>query len=315
MSQINVLEVCECTPPDKKEQEIANMEKGLSAALLQAAQNVPEFDPLAYKTFRTNVSRLAPQLPDMPLDASNLEVIREIQSEFTRYHNCSMNTIREGVAGWRELVAKLFICLLSRMGIDPASEDAAPLMQRISTLLRGEEIHAFLVLLDDFLRLNSVKRPVGRAAHKNAVDHSTTNDNAAGLLGGGAAVAQVRNIIEQGDSGFAVHFEMCCLSGIKEKFGVGAVQDCMMATSAFLTRSLRSEDTVFYWSDSSLMAILQSPVSEAIITSVIQRIVDNNRDITIRIGNRIAMLRIPLKFKITPISQLHNAAELYDLYE
>jgi hypothetical protein len=100
---------------------------------------------------------------------------------------------------------------------------------------------------------------------------------------------------------------------IGERFGAEAVQDSLMAVSAFLTHSLRSDDAVYHWSDSSLLAILQTPVSVPILTAAMRRIVDNNRDITIRIGGRTVMLRIPLEFEVTPIDQLRTAEDLHKL--
>jgi hypothetical protein len=44
-----------------------------------------------------------------------------------------------------------------------------------------------------------------------------------------------------------------------------------------------------------------------------RRIIDNNRDITIRIGGRTVMLRIPLEYEITRIDQLRTADDLYKL--
>jgi hypothetical protein len=92
-----------------------------------------------------------------------------------------------------------------------------------------------------------------------------------------------------------------------------AVQDSLMAVSAFLTHSLRSDDAIYHWSGSSLLAVLQTPASLPILTAAMRRIVDNNRDITIQIGGRSVMLRIPLEFEITPISQLRNAEDLHKL--
>jgi hypothetical protein len=100
---------------------------------------------------------------------------------------------------------------------------------------------------------------------------------------------------------------------IGERFGLEAVQDSLMAVSAVLTHSLRSDDAVYHWSDSSLLAILQTPVSVPILTAAMRRIVDNNRDITIQIGGRTVMLRIPLEFEIPPISQLRTAEDLHKL--
>jgi GGDEF domain-containing protein len=93
-----------------------------------------------------------------------------------------------------------------------------------------------------------------------------------------------------------------------------AVQDSLMAVSAFLTSSLRNDDAIYHWSDSSLLAVLQSPTTEQILTAAMRRIVDNNRDITIQIGGRSVMLRIPLEFEITPIDSLRTADDLRKLF-
>jgi hypothetical protein len=97
---------------------------------------------------------------------------------------------------------------------------------------------------------------------------------------------------------------------IGKRFGWEAVQDSLMAVSAFLTHSLRSDDGIYHWSDSALLAVLNTPASEPILTTAMQRIVDNNRDITIQIGDRPVMLRVPMQFRITPISQLNSAEDL-----
>jgi GGDEF domain-containing protein len=312
----NRVEIMDCVsgPRDNDLQAIENDEMCLPTLMRLAVLNVPEVDSVIYGAFRSNVYKLAPLLPELPIKADDMVVIRDIFHEFGHYHKCANTEIRGRLSGWSALVAKLLTALLSRMSIDPAAKKVAPLVQRIGTLLTSEEIHSYLILLEDFFRLNGINRPVDPILHKKAINRSTNNDNVVGLRGGGGAVAQVKRIIAQRKSGFAVNFELCCLDAIKERFGEEAVQDCMMVISAFLTRSLRDGDTVYYWSDTALMAILQSTTSKEIIIPVIQRIIDNNRDITIRMGGRIAMLRIPLKFNITPISELQNATDLYNLY-
>jgi GGDEF domain-containing protein len=119
--------------------------------------------------------------------------------------------------------------------------------------------------------------------------------------------------MEKGGRGFVVLFQLGMLDVIGERFGVEAVQDSLMAVSAFLTSSLRNDDAIYHWSDSSLLAILQSPSSEQILTAAMRRIVDNNRDISIQIGGRSVMLRIPLDFEMIPIGMLNSAEDLYKL--
>jgi len=119
--------------------------------------------------------------------------------------------------------------------------------------------------------------------------------------------------MDSNGSGFVVIFKLNCLGMIGERFGLEAVQDSLMAVSAFLTNSLRSDDAIYSWSGSSLLAVLQTPASEQILAAAMRRIVDNNRDITIQMGGRSVMLRIPLEFQMTPISQLRSAGDLHKL--
>ena len=279
----------------------------------EAALHVPEIDIPRYKEFRENVARLALKIPDRLQDDDKLELIRNILREFERYHNFSDIALRERLSAWRALTSRLLLELLNRLGIDSSAADAAQLTRRVASLLTGEEIHAFLVLLADFLRVSKVKSQGVGASPLKAADRTTANDNAAGLRGGGAAVEHVRKIMDQGGRGFVVLFQLGFLDVIGERFGVEAVQDSLMAVSAFVTSSLRNDDAIYHWSDSSLLAILQSPSSEQVLTAAMRRIVDNNRDITVQIGGRSVMLRIPLEFDMISISMLNSAEDLYKL--
>jgi GGDEF domain-containing protein len=315
MNRLETAGVCDECPSANEARESSGAEWSLPRLLEQAAKNVPEVDSSAYKTFYANVSRLAPQLSSPPIGSGDLELLRQVLEEFGQYHKCTENALRERLAAWRRLVTKLLLELFARSGVAPTSADAAPLAQSATTLLSSAEIHAFTILLDDFLRLNRANSSAGSNAPLARESEAPTpdNNNAAGLHSVDAAVAQLKTILDQGERGFIVHFQLCCLGMINERFGEEAVYDSMMAVSAFLTRSLRSEDTVYYWNDSSLLAILPTPATERVITMAIQRIVDNNRDITLSIGGRVTMLRIPLKFEISPIDKLRAAEDLYKL--
>jgi GGDEF domain-containing protein len=137
---------------------------------------------------------------------------------------------------------------------------------------------------------------VGASVLKVA-DRSMDNDNAAGLRGGGSAVEHLKGIMERRGAGFIALFRLGCLEIISQRFGLEAVQDCLMAVAAFLTHNLHGNDAVFHWSDSSLLVILEA----------------QNRDITVNIEKRTVMLRIPLEFDLTSIACLHSAEDLYKL--
>jgi hypothetical protein len=288
-------------------------ERSLTLLAEGAAGNMLAVNPADFDNFREKVKQLAIQMREGLPEDDKLALIRGVIHEFEFYRKISEDAVRERIAGWRTLTLKLLVDLLTRTGIDPASTDAAPLTQRIASLLTGEEINGFLIQVTEFFRLGNVDSRTYRAAQLTVADRTTANDNAAGLRGGGAAVDHVRRVMDRKVAGYAVLFKLNCLDMIGERFGMEAVQDSMMAVSAFLTHSLRSDDAVYHWTDSSLLAILQTPVNLPILKAAMRRIVDNNRDITVQMSGRKVMLRIPLDFEITPISQLRNAEDLNKL--
>jgi hypothetical protein len=299
--------------PPPGEEQVPGIERSLTQLTEGAASNMLAIDAADHRDFRAKVSKLALQMRDSLPDAEKFALILGVLHEFEQYRKLSEEAMRDRVSGWRTLVSKLLVDLLARTGIDAGSVEAAPLVRRVASLLTSEELNGFLIQLTDFFRLSNADSRTVRAAQLTAADRTTANDNAAGLRGGGAAVDHVRKIMARNIGGFAVLFQLNCLGMIGERFGVEAVQDSLMAVSAFLTHSLRSDDAVYHWSDSSLLAILQTPVSLPILTAAMRRIVDNNRDITIQIGGRTVMLRIPLEFEITPIDQLRTAEDLHKL--
>lgn len=86
-----------------------------------------------------------------------------------------------------------------------------------------------------------------------------------------------------------------------------------MAVSACLTAGLPSEDTIYHWSDSSLVAILLNRPNEHLLNAELRRIAAKNSDINVNIGGRSIMLRIPITFDLTPIDSFKTADDLYKL--
>jgi GGDEF domain-containing protein len=284
-------------------------ERSLSLLVEGFARHTPEIHAEAYQDLRANLARLSLQLRDGLPEDDKVELIRSILREFESYRTKVDELLRERLASWRGLTSTLVRDLIKSRGLDPASERAVTLTRRVASLLTGEEIQGFQVLLADYLRIGGLNGQNGGPALGRA-DRSTANDNAAGLRGGGAATEHVKQIMEKGGGGYVVLFRLGCLDMIGKRFGWEAVQDSLMAVSAFLTHSLRSDDGIYHWSDSALLAVLTTPATEQMLTAAMQRIVDNNRDITIQIGTRPVMLRVPLQFQITPISRMSGPEDL-----
>ena len=286
-----------------------NAERCLTLLIDGTSLNIPEIDAESYQKFRANVARLSQQMPDrLPLE-EKLALIRAVVHEFEAYRGTAESALRERQAGWRILAVELLHELFATLGIPASSPTASPLLRQIGQLATAGEIETYRAALAEFLR------PGGRDGSIESLrlrkpNRSTANDNAAGLPGGGAAIEEVARAMESGKRGFVALFRMSCLDVIHQRFGMDAVEDCLMSVSAYLTHSLRSDDRIFHWSDSSLLAILLGRPNEQITLAELQRIANQNRDITINVNGRIVMLRIPLTFELIPIELLTSADEI-----
>jgi GGDEF domain-containing protein len=298
---------------EQEQPEISSTERSLTLLVEGAALNMPEIDAPSYKAFRANVKRLGLQIPDRLPDEDKLALIRTILHEFESYRKGAEGALKERTAGWRGLVILLFRDLLASLGVGTDSPEAASLGREIPGLSSAEDLREWRSKVEDFLHPPDAEGQAQGLASMKTANHSTANDNAAGLRGGGSAVEHVRKIMERGGSGFVALIRLSCLEVINQRFGTEAVEDCLMAVSAFLTASLHSEDSIYHWSDSSLLAVLQGRPSEPILAAELQRIASQNRDSSIQVAGRSIMLRIPLAFELTPINRLRSADDLYRL--
>ena len=286
----------------------------LSMLIEGATLGVPEVDVEAYRRFRGNVERLIHQLASQLPTEDKIALIQAVVLEFDTYRADTENAIRDQLIGWRGLVSKLFGKLLTLLGIETNNPDAFSLNQSIRHLSTAAEIQSW----DDRLTLylDPKKGPAPTEdlrAQLRIADTSTANDNAAGLPGGGLALERLSQLIKQNDRGHVVLFRLGCLELVNERFGDEAVQDSIMAIAAYLTHSLHREDTIYHWTDSSLLAVVQKRTNEVILQAELRRIASMNRDININIGGRLVMLRIPIEFEIVPIVQLHTADDIRKL--
>ncbi len=310
---MNPTQIAKGNPPDEKEPEAPNPERFLTLLAEGAALGVPEIEGESYQAFRAGVARLALQLPDRIPDPEKLALIRAVLSEFEKYRNLTESELRNRTAEWRSLVSFLFKEVLKSLGINPSADNADRMLHKLAAVITAQSTAEFHNQLDLFLHPQGAGSVAVEASQFCRADHSTENDNAAGLRGGGSAIQHLKRITESGGKGFVVLFRLSCLNMINQRFGPSAVEDCLMAVAAFLTQSLHSDDAIYHWSDSSLLAILQGRANEQILSAEINRIVFQNRETSVQIGGRATMLRIPLTFDITPIESLQSADDLYKI--
>jgi GGDEF domain-containing protein len=294
----------------KDADELANPERFLTLVVEGTARGVPEVDSDVYKEFRAELARRALQLPDRLPDEEKLAQVRGILQEFENYRKRSEAELRNRTSEWRGITSYLFHELLKSLGIDASSPNPEKLLQKAATAASAQDVQECHNQIETFLHPTGGDSAPAEASQFRKADHSTENLNAAGLRGGGSAIEHVKRIMESGDKGFVVLFRLSCLSMINQRFGPEAVEDCLMAVSAFLTQSLHSDDAIYHWSDSSLLAVLQGRANEQILTAELDRIAMQNRETSVKIGGRATMLRIPITFDITPIDRLKSADDL-----
>ncbi|MGA2350484.1 MAG: hypothetical protein ABSF70_08645 [Terracidiphilus sp.] len=285
----------------------------LTALVEGVAESMPRIDAATYNSFRGTAARMALQIPDSMEDSERLKVVNAILHEFENYRIGVENALRERQKNWRSLVAKLARELLTALGVKEDAAIGLPLTEAIDQLTTAEQLKDYRELLNGFLELRSADKEANKISPLKVADTSTGNENAAGLMGGGAAVEQLRNVMARGATGFVAIFQLSCLEMVSRRFGPEAVEDCLMAVSAFLTASLHSDDAIFHWSDSSLVAILLGRGNEHLLEAELRRIASKNSDINVNIGGRFIMLRIPLTFELTPIESFKTADDLYKL--
>ena len=298
---------------EKKAAELPNPERVLTLVVEGAALGVPEVDPEIYKEFRANVAKLALQLPDRLPEDEKLAQVRLVLREFENYRSRSEAELRNRATEWRAVVSFLFRELLRSLGIDASAPNPSGLIRKLAGVTAAQATQDFRDRLEAFLHPAGDESAPAEASQFRTADHSTENLNASGLRGGGSAIEHVKRLLESGDKAFIVLFRLSCLSMINQRFGPEAVEDCLMAVSAFLTQSLNSDDAIYHWSDSSLLAILQGRANDQILTAELERIAMQNRETSVNIGGRATMLRIPITFDLTPIERLKTADDLYKI--
>ena len=279
-----------------------------------ATMNMPEIENTSYKQFRRDMARLALQVPDKESEQEKLIVVREMVKAFETYRNAGRDHQRERLGAWRTLTCFLLRSYLERMQIKLNTPSVLGILKRPLEIAEANEIKEYMAEVQEYLQPPSRGRTDNDAIILATPNLSESNDNAAGLNGGGSAVAHLEQILAEGGRGYIVQFELGCMDVIGQRFGLEAVQDCLIAAAAYVTHSLHGDDRVYHWSDSRLLAILQGRANEQILTAELNRLTGHNRDFMVQVGGRTIMLRIPLSFEIIPISGFKSVEDLNKLH-
>jgi len=284
--------------------------RALGLLLEGAAINFLQPDPEAYGRMRNAILRDSIRIAEPQSEADLLLAVQAIIREFDAYRSHSEETLEARQKEWRQVVAMLSQLLIEQRKFKPESEEWTGVKVALASAVTAEEILSLREQLQRTFLRTGAEAAAREAELAEEQDRSVANDNAAGLRGGGAAIEQVRTMIAKSKPGYIGLFRLSCLDVVGERFGQEGIQDCLMAVSAFLIENLRAEDSVYHWSESSLLAVCDRKIREDILSAELNRVLQRNRDFTIQIGDSTIMLRIPIDLELFPIDAFQSADDL-----
>jgi GGDEF domain-containing protein len=287
--------------------------RALGLLLEGAAINLPQIDPELHRRFRSGILRSSISLIQPQSEQHLLNIIASLVHEFETYRTDSEATLDVRLKEWRLLTGMVINLLATRDKIDHRSESWAKIAVSLSTAVTADEIESLRATLEKLFQASGEEQSTKRAKETEEQDRSTANDNAAGLRGGGAAIEHISAMIAQSRPGYVGLFRLSCLDVVGERFGPEGIQDCLMAVSAFLIQNIRAEDSIYHWSESSLLAVCDRKIREDILAAEFNRVLSRNREFTINIEDRAIVLRIPVTLDLFPITQFKSADDLQNL--
>jgi len=291
----------------------ATCRRALGLLVEGAAINFPRPDPEAYARMRSAILRDSIRLAEPLAEPELLRTVQAIIQQFVSYSSHTAEVLEDRRRAWRHMAGMLIRFLSERSKVKPDSEEWTAIGLQLGEASTAAEIQALRERLQAMLAHNAVAGAARQAQLDEEPDRSVANDNAAGLRGGGAAVEHVRAMIAKSRPGYVGIFRLSCLDVVGARFGQEGIQDCLMAVSAFLIANLRGEDSVYHWSETSLLAVCDRKIREDTLSAELNRVLQRNRDFTIQIGNSTIMLRIPIELELFPIDAFQSADDLQKL--
>jgi len=284
--------------------------RALGLLLEGAVLHLPQPDAEAHARLRSAILRDSIRLGEPQPEQELLQTVHSIVRELDGYRSRTEATLEARQKEWRHLAGMLMHLLAARGKIAPDSEELTAVNLALASAVTVEEIQELRGEAQRLFERLGAETAAREAELADEQDRSVANDNAAGLRGGGAAIEHVRAMLAAGRPGYIGLFRLSCLDVVGERFGQEGIQDCLMAVSAFLIANLRAEDSVYHWSESSLLAVCDRKIREDILSAELNRVLQRNRDFTIQIGDSTIMLRIPIDLELFPIDVFQSADDL-----
>ncbi len=285
-------------------------QKAVAMLLEGVASSQIVIDHPAYRNFRTEILRSRLNLPELLPEQETIQEVKSVVREFERYRSATEEVLKDRHHEWRQTVSQLAHLLATYNRVEQSSDLWTGICVQLTSATTAEEIGGLRQKLMQLFQSLETQTASRRAIETAKQDLSTANHNAAGLRGGGAAIEHVRSLMAEEKPAAIGVFRLNCLDVVGERFGQEGIQDCLMAVAAFLTQNLSSDDSIYHWSESSLVAICERRIRVDILTAEWNRVLSRNRDFTICIGGRNIMLRIPIALEVFLTSQMECADDM-----
>ena len=285
--------------------------EALTQLLDALAKNTPAIDARAQEQLSGAIAGAIKKSPDRLHEAEKIKLVQAVIQELESYHRVTEDALREQLDGWRGIVKNLVHEVSANGGANADEAGFHRLVAGIATLTTNQDLQTYSDLLQTVLHGPGSKKRVVDKRTLNVNNLCAANDNAAGLRGGGAAVAHLQSVLDRCQVGFVAVIQLSCMNVIEDRFGITAVEDCVMAVSAFLTNRLESDDAIYHWNDTTLLAIFEGRNNKGVLSKELERIASQNRDITINIDGRTVLIRVPLAFELSPVSGFRSGDDLY----
>jgi len=289
-------------------QALERLLEGITAGQVRVEEDI-------HRRLRSVILRQTPPLAEAQSDDDLRTSVQTIVTSFDGYRAECESILAIRLQAWRHFASTLLQRLAVPLNIDLESGDWKDLATGIGEAVEANQLDHLRSTLLLLLHRHDLNRHGPEEEQTEEQDSSSLNDNAAGLRGGGAALEHITRMLASKRPGYVAFFRLSCLDVIGERFGPEGMQDCLMTVASFLTETLRHEDTVYYWSESSLLAVCDRKIREEMISAELNRVLARNRDFTLQIGDRSIMLRIPIELQLCPLHQFETAEDVLRLSE
>lgn len=284
---------------------IADVEKFLVQLLDGVSRKQFDDRNTSYSDFYEKMSQLSMQLSLCSSVDEKFHALQETLYEIHRYQRSEGKESRSPELAWRTLAATALCALFTPV-------DAKRLSACDDRFLGETKLQELDEEIDDFESSMSL-RPQLSGGNADCSEEwkrpFSTDLNPTRLKDGAELLGRLEQLINNHKVGYIIVFRLSCLDIVGERFGWDAVVDSVGAVSDHLSESMKRYGEVFYWNDSTLLAVVETRAPEKALTRSILQLINGNRDIFVQVGNHLVLLRMPLVFHLLSIADLASTKQ------